>query len=686
MTDITPKLQDDKTEEVQDPDGLEEFYDIVLLGTGMVESIIACAAAKVGKTVLHLDKNNFYGRECAGGSLEQFLSRSKANFEGSLKLDIDVAPPPPPSLNVSTQEAFLKKIDFASLSEQVNVQERVISFMDIPSHLKASEVVVRRHHIHPSCLGYSMERQDESIGSDSDCHPCFLGYIKDHRMTSKRAWSKSRSFNIDSSSRLLLGSSISIDAMISSGVSKYLEFKSVEGLFYVSSSEDVCSVPCSKGDIFTSKLLNALEKRTFMKFLQSTIDWGQCYEGNMVTTLNERELAQGRALKRPQNKKEKLLPEKFTSEELENFHSYLAAHKIPDRLQNIIVHALCLHGVKCVGKSGTFSDRHIDLETKDALYFLYQHIHALGKFGETAFLAVLYGSSELPQAFCRMCAVWGGTYVLRRTISSVSILEIDSLANSAKVQSIRDSTGRIVKCGNFVCNIDDWPLRAASDSYSFVLTHTCITDAPLFDLSRSVGIIPPSMLGIDNSHAIYIVQLDSSVAVAPEGAFVVHVSTTIIADGSSIGENDMSDSPLWFKIMDNAKFLEDAALLMKKTISFFKLKRNFIELCFSTSIRPLHDIKNIKLNTEDGLALSNVAICGETKATIHSNDCFQQAKKVFEKLFPDDLFFAHATDAEDDNFADKEDQDETELELALKNVKLSEVDELSSNNVKTLYE
>lgn len=45
----------------EDNDGLKKHYDIIVLGTGLVESIIACASSKAGKSVLHLEKNDFYG-------------------------------------------------------------------------------------------------------------------------------------------------------------------------------------------------------------------------------------------------------------------------------------------------------------------------------------------------------------------------------------------------------------------------------------------------------------------------------------------------------------------------------------------------------------------------------------------------------------------------------------------------
>ena len=36
-------------------------FDVVVLGTGMVESIVAAAAARQGHSVLHLDNARYYG-------------------------------------------------------------------------------------------------------------------------------------------------------------------------------------------------------------------------------------------------------------------------------------------------------------------------------------------------------------------------------------------------------------------------------------------------------------------------------------------------------------------------------------------------------------------------------------------------------------------------------------------------
>ena len=54
-----------------DDSALRQHFDLVVLGTGHAESIVAAAAAKSGKTVLHLDAEDHYGGVHAALSLRQ---------------------------------------------------------------------------------------------------------------------------------------------------------------------------------------------------------------------------------------------------------------------------------------------------------------------------------------------------------------------------------------------------------------------------------------------------------------------------------------------------------------------------------------------------------------------------------------------------------------------------------------
>ena len=52
---------------------LPTTYDVIVIGTGMAESILAAAASRVGKTVLHIDSNDYYGALWASFNLENLF-------------------------------------------------------------------------------------------------------------------------------------------------------------------------------------------------------------------------------------------------------------------------------------------------------------------------------------------------------------------------------------------------------------------------------------------------------------------------------------------------------------------------------------------------------------------------------------------------------------------------------------
>ena len=50
----------------------EEQYDLIVLGTGLVQSLVAGAVALTGRKVIHVDKNDFYGEYYSSHSIENF--------------------------------------------------------------------------------------------------------------------------------------------------------------------------------------------------------------------------------------------------------------------------------------------------------------------------------------------------------------------------------------------------------------------------------------------------------------------------------------------------------------------------------------------------------------------------------------------------------------------------------------
>ena len=687
-------------------DGLDKYYDIVLLGTGLVQSILSCVASKHGKKVLHMDKNDFYGEVYGSHNLSAHLSHY-----GNKSKDA---------------RAWSEKTKDTADVEFKGQYELENSFDDVYVAYFLDKVSDKKRHIHPRrpnkselhhpcSFGYTMERLSTPATTQESTHPVFHNYVKHNKLTGARVWTKDRDFNIDTTSKVLFGSSSMVDLMIASGVGNYLEFKSFEGLYFMVEGGDdrIWKVPCSRTDVFNTTMLGALEKRSLMKFHQFAADWGRINCGTEVTSLNESELAIGRSLYRPQNKQ--LASSGYNVDAFidKPFEDFLTDCKISPKLQRIVIYALCCHKAPM---------RRTYL-TRDALNDMYMHIDSIGRFGETAFLTPLYGASEVVQAFCRMSAVWGGTFILQRTLVSVAAVKKESddeavpvseravhdnyvdkvngaesgmpVSTNANIPkedtvvrsgrlTVTDSTGNSVNCDAFVCGASQWP--GAPTSNTLKVSCTSVWLGAVVPLPRSIIIIPPGpsagqhqAAGIGNSHAVHIIQTDASTNSAPEGAVVLHMSTLLeFADIDADTESSKKDWRARAQIHS-----EQACEMMDKVIK--KLVESFTkepvtgsitsniksgsaageaaaaadsgleELSRVVTIQPVYDLDcACSPPSATGATMSTpwtaqlpagVRLCTESSdASLSMQSAYEDAKRIFTHLFPGKDFSLNEVD------------------------------------------
>lgn len=89
------------------------------------------------------------------------------------------------------------------------------------------------------------------------------------------------------------------------------------------------------------------------------------------------------------------------------FRCYLEYKRLTQNLIHYILYSigmcddqtLCLDGVRRVKK----------------------FLQSLGRYGNTPFLFPMYGCGEIPQCFCRLSAVFGGIYCLKRPITEIHL-------------------------------------------------------------------------------------------------------------------------------------------------------------------------------------------------------------------------------------------------------------------------
>lgn len=486
----------------------QDVYDVIICGTDLVQSILSSALSRAGKKVLHCDGNDWYGGFDAvlygGGTLDLFIEQCMDNQQQEDNRD---------AVTGGNNGVVEKEEDFISILPKekyasLRLHSQTVLVQSNDDNTTSADVVDKEDTAESKVEKLAIENDTvEGEGEEDISHET----KNDSQATESNNTIDQvevDGFSLDISPCLLYACGDAVEGMVKSGVSDYLEFKSVEGLFVLMGEDDSSKsssrrvnrhrkkgtdttesvgdkpstdnkplvsyrVPCSKADVFRSRLLSPVDKRRLMKFLQLITDYGMAMasqsaedtpyddsnvpndneeENSANTTLptstnntgedaiqsvNERRLHRGRALSRPQNK---ATPSSSDMESLircvrdgVSFSDFLRnVAKLPDRLAVVVVYALALSpfGYNTNDASDeAISDamaRISKYSTKDGVEDLLLHVTALGRFGNTAFLTAMYGSGELSQAFCRSGAVYGSTYMLRRPPLKILLLGKDS--------------------------------------------------------------------------------------------------------------------------------------------------------------------------------------------------------------------------------------------------------------------
>ena len=225
---------------------LPEVFDVIVVGTGMVESILAAAAARQGHSVLHLDTAKYYGADWAAftlDGLQQWIAETKEEKEDS-QAETDAG------AEVALEEGeVLVKLEKKPTVE--NIQETWTS--------KPEE-----------------EEKDEEKTLETDTA------TSETQWTREELLKQSRKFNIDLTPRLLYSRGDMVELLISSNISRYTEFKSVTRVLTMLDG-NLEQVPSSRSDVFNTKKISVVEKRILMKFLTQCLQEEEPTEDNNKT-------------------------------------------------------------------------------------------------------------------------------------------------------------------------------------------------------------------------------------------------------------------------------------------------------------------------------------------------------------------------------------------------------------------
>lgn len=308
--------------------------------------------------------------------------------------------------------------------------------------------------------------------------------------------------------RVVFCADSAIELLLKSGVSHYLEFKSVDAsLIYDAESGNLSSVPDSRAAIFKDRSLGLTEKTQMMKFFK------------LVQEHLEKE-------------NEGLISE----EDMESpFVEFLTKMRLPKKIKSIILYSIAF---------ADYDQENVEtckdlLKTKDGINRLALYHSSIGRFNaQSAMLYPMYGQGELPQAFCRRAAVKGCIYVLRMPVAALLAEKGTGLFKGVKLKSGQDLlSSQLVIDPHFVVppslalsghdasqESSQDPIPAAIKGK--VARAICITRLSLkSDASNLLIVFPPRSLCPEQATSVRVLQLSGNVAVCPPGMFVTHLST-----------------------------------------------------------------------------------------------------------------------------------------------------------------
>lgn len=361
---------------------MNEEYDVIVMGTGLKECILSGLLSVYGKKVLHLDRNNYYGADCASLNLEQLYAKLRG--EGQK---------PSPALGAS------------------------------------------------------------------------------------------REYNVDLVPKFIMANGLLVQMLLHTDVTRYLEFKAVEGSYVFRRGGKIYKVPATDTEALTSSLIGLLDKNRARKFFGFVHDYD---ESNPKTHDGV-------------DAKKATMKEVFKKFGLDGSSD----------LVDVVGHALCLN----------YNDEYLSQPALESFKKMQLYAESLARFGKSPYIYPLYGLGELPQGFARLSAIYGGTYMLNKPVEEV-VYDENGVVVGVK------SEGELAKCKYVVGDPSYFPDKVKKTGS--VIRAISILDHPIPNTNNNEScqiIIPQNQVGRKND--IYVGLISFAHNVAAKGKYIAICSTTV---------------------------------------------------------------------------------------------------------------------------------------------------------------
>uniref|UniRef100_A0A8C5VT79 Rab proteins geranylgeranyltransferase component A n=1 Tax=Microcebus murinus TaxID=30608 RepID=A0A8C5VT79_MICMU len=591
-------------------DSLPTEFDVVIVGTGLPESILAAACSRSGQRVLHMDSRSYYGGNWASFSFSGLLSWWK-EYQQNSDVGEESTAAWQELIHETEKAIVLRKKDetiqhtevfcYASQDVEDNVEEigalqkspssvassTLTEFLDsasLPeekhsSYFTGLEMPAKHPQKSDGEIALEVTDIEESLEEGKDCgaKTCIhtiseedkdenkptvednTDQPKKNRITYSQIVKEGRRFNIDLVSKPLYSQGLLIDLLIKSNVSRYAEFKNVTRILAFQEGK--------------------VEQMMLMKFLTFCLD----YEHH---------------------------PDEYEAFKQCSFSEYLKTKKLTPNLQRFVLHSIAMASESSCA-------------AVDSLKATKSSLQCLGRFGDTPFLFPLYGQGDISQCFRRMCAVF-----------------VDK--ESGRCKAIIDHFGQRINAKYFI--VEDSYLfedTCSNVQYKQISRPVLITDQSVLktdsDQQISILIVPPAEPG---ACAVRVTELCSSTMTCMKDSYLVHLTCS----SSKTAREDL-ESVVKKLFTPYAEAEIDKEELTKPRVMW--------ALYFN-----MRDSSGISRSSYGGLP-SHVSVCSGPDGGLGSEHAVKQAKTLFREIFPSEEFCPPPPNPEDIIFEGDDKQSDT---------------------------
>ncbi|EME78979.1 uncharacterized protein MYCFIDRAFT_57898 [Pseudocercospora fijiensis CIRAD86] len=309
-----------------------------------------------------------------------------------------------------------------------------------------------------------------------------------------KKYGRANDWNIDLVPKLLMANGELTNILVSTDVTRYIEFKQIAGSYVQQASgpkATVAKVPSNASEALSSPLMGIFEKRRARNFLQ----WVGNFDESNPSTHNGMNLAQ------------------TTMKQVYDKYGLEASTR------DFIGHSMALYP----------TDDYIDRKgaAKDCVERIRLYVNSMARYGKSPYIYPLYGLGELPQGFARLSAIYGGTYMLNANVDEVKY-EGGKVSGIRATMKERGEEGEGMKfetkCKKIIADPSYFPDKCRVSGH--LLKAICILNHPIDKTDNADSlqlIIPQSQVG--RKHDIYVAVVSSTHNVCPKGYYIAIVST-----------------------------------------------------------------------------------------------------------------------------------------------------------------